>query len=158
MAQFAVHDRQAGFTLIEMLTVLTIIALALTVSLPYARRSSQAQNLPGIAHKIAAVLRLAHSKAIAAGQPVDVTFDRELRRFFTPDLQKPVQVPAEVSLKFLTAKQQITQSEAFVRFFPDGTSTGGHVKLKNGTQNAAISINWLTGGISHLKVEEGTDD
>jgi general secretion pathway protein H len=51
-------------------------------------------------------------------------------------------------LTVVTAQEELSgDGVASIRFYPDGSSTGGRIKLeKNGT-NWQIDINWLTGQI-----------
>jgi general secretion pathway protein H len=43
--------------------------------------------------------------------------------------------------------QMIGQNQGSIRFFGDGSSTGGRVSLKRGESVWQIDINWLTGQI-----------
>ena len=140
--------RQAGFTLVEMLIVLAILALALTVSLPYARHSTEVQKVSQSAHAVSALLRAARSSAIAQSKSVVVSFDRKLRQFSSDSLNKPVQLPETTDLQFFTAKSEVSNGTADIRFYSDGSSTGGKIVFDDRAQQATISINWLTGQIS----------
>jgi general secretion pathway protein H len=48
----------------------------------------------------------------------------------------------------VTAQTELTgEGAANIRFFPDGSSTGGRVTLERGQTVWKIDINWLTGQI-----------
>jgi general secretion pathway protein H len=35
-----------------------------------------------------------------------------------------------------------------IRFFPDGSSTGGHIVLQRGARRWQVNVAWLTGAVS----------
>jgi general secretion pathway protein H len=37
-----------------------------------------------------------------------------------------------------------------IRFFPDGSSTGGRVMIAAGNEKLSVDVNWLTGRVSIL--------
>jgi general secretion pathway protein H len=56
----------------------------------------------------------------------------------------------------VTAQSELTgEGQGNVRFFADGSSTGGRVVLDRGEKSMQIDINWLTG---QLEVEDATSD
>lgn len=122
------NSTSAGFTLIEVLAVLIIVALALMVVAPRFR----AQHGPGIrtaAMGLAEGLRALRGDAIAHAriEPVDL---RQLR----------------TRLRF---RGSITLADGGgLVFFPDGTSTGGRVILKLGRDTLPLEVDWLTGRVS----------
>ena len=59
-------DRNAGFTLLEMLAALAVIALVSAISIPALRPPSDAMRLEAAARQMAAALRLTRARAIAA--------------------------------------------------------------------------------------------
>ena len=57
-------------------------------------------------------------------------------------------IPKSVVVKVVTAKSQIKSDElASIRFFPDGSSTGGRVTFAQGKSAWKVDINWLSGQI-----------
>ena len=67
-------QRQLGFTLIEVLAVLVILALALGISAGRGPTSSPAFDARGAAEQLARSMRLARSQAIAANADTAVGF------------------------------------------------------------------------------------
>jgi general secretion pathway protein H len=57
-------------------------------------------------------------------------------------------IPETIKVTIVTAQSQMTgQNQGSIRFFGDGSSTGGRVSLKRGESTWQIDINWLTGQI-----------
>ena len=70
-----IHDRRrrsAGFTLIEMLTVLAVMAIILTLGLPSLFNMIARSKLEGAARQVSAMLRLARLESIKANVPTVV--------------------------------------------------------------------------------------
>ena len=140
---------EGGFTLIELLVVLAIIGL-LMVSIPgFLWRDNAAFNLDRSTQKMAESLQAARSAAITTNREQILSIDVERRQFLIPKAKAPVQLPAGVNVGFITARQeQSSESIGRIRFFPDGSSTGGRIILAVGDIRNIIEIDWLTGVIS----------
>jgi general secretion pathway protein H len=48
----------------------------------------------------------------------------------------------------LTARQEVQNERGYIRFFPDGSSTGGSITLRQGKREIAVQVQWLSGRIS----------
>ena len=131
------------------MVVLAIIGLLL-VSIPgFLLRDNAAFNLDRSTQKVAESLRAARSAAIVVNREQILSIDVERRQFLTPEAKAPVQLPAGVNIGFITARQeQLNESIGHIRFFPDGSSTGGRVILAVEDIQNVVDIDWLTGAIS----------
>jgi general secretion pathway protein H len=75
------------------------------------------------------------------------------KRSYTAPRRKEVQLPKDMELRLLTAAEEQTgQSTGRVRFYPDGSSTGGRIKLVAGARAWDVEIAWLTG---EVRLREG---
>ncbi|NUO73309.1 MAG: type II secretion system protein GspH, partial [Frateuria sp.] len=45
-------------------------------------------------------------------------------------------------------EDQANATTGRIRFFPDGSSTGGHIVLQRGARRWQINVAWLTGAVS----------
>ena len=124
----------AGFTLIEMVVVLAVLALALGLVLTHGPVRSQRLELDSAARQVAGALRLARSRAIAQERPVSFALDA---RGYSLDRGAPVIWGAAVS----------PGGNRLVVFTPDGGSSGGLIVLREGDRAVAIGVDWLTGRV-----------
>jgi general secretion pathway protein H len=62
---------------------------------------------------------------------------------------KTTAIPRDVALSFTAkAADSAGANRGGFRFRPDGTSSGGVIKLQSGANTAKVSIDWLTGAIT----------
>ena len=59
-------------------------------------------------------------------------------------------MPAGIDLELLTVATELGGGGARggIRFFPDGSSTGGRVTLSHGSRQYFVDVDWLTGRVS----------
>ena len=54
-----------------------------------------------------------------------------------------------IAVTFQTARQeQVSEAIGQIRFFPDGSSTGGRIGLSRDERRAIVAVDWLTGLVS----------
>jgi general secretion pathway protein H len=131
---------KAGFTLIEMLVVLAIIALAAT-ALPMLGAGLPGVRLRAEADRIASVLRDLRDAAIRQDATTAFLID-PVTRSYTATGTPPRGLPASV-----TRIGMQDGGGRSIQFFADGTSTGGTVILSGIRRSAAIHVDWLTGAV-----------
>lgn len=139
--------RRRGFTLVELLVVLAIAVLAMTTVPPLFSAAMPGVELKAAARRTLTSLRLARELAIRQGQDVVLIVDVEERRLELPE-HRALNLPHRLDLKLEAAdREMINERRGGIRFFPDGTSTGGRVLLANGDTGYQVGVNWLTGRI-----------
>ena len=143
---------QGGFTLLELMVVLVIAALILTLTPPLFSRAMPGTQLKGAARQITAALRYARSNAVLTQQETRFRLDVEQRLFSVSGRNKDVSLPEDLEYRLFTARaEQINDSVGMVRFYPDGSSTGGRVTLAYGERAYHVDIDWLTGQVRILE-------
>ncbi len=147
------HGRKhRGFSLLELLVVLVIVALMATVVGVSISRSISGAEVRSASRDLTAALRYTRGQAILTRSEKTLSVDVEKREYQAPD--KPVvTIPEDMTIRLLTAQtEQTGESAGTIRFFPDGSSTGGKVTLAAGEREWVVNVGWLTGEISR---EEG---
>ena len=139
---------QGGFTIIELLVVMVIMALAYTLASPMISSGVSGAELKASARQIAAGLRKARSDAISRRQESVLTLDLATRQFQLTGDARVYRLPPSVAVKVFTAQSELVGGTAgAIRFFPDGGSTGGRITLSANARNYDVDINWLTGQV-----------
>ena len=138
-----------GFTLIELLVVLTLIALLAALATPMIQRAVPGVELRTAAEGIRTELRLARSAAIRDNRETWLSIDVETGAYQRGGAARVNAVPPAIGLTLLTARrEQIDESEGRIRFFPDGTSTGGIVRLVREARGYEVAVDWFDGRVS----------
>jgi len=137
-----------GFTLLELLVVLALVALALTLVPPMFSRGVPGAELKAAARQVAAGLTEGRSRAIASNAQVAVAVDVEAHSLRVGEAPARA-LPATLSLTLVTAEsERLDENRGSIRFFPDGGSTGGRVSLSLGDRSYDVTVDWLTGRVS----------
>ena len=140
------NDRKAGFTLIEVVAVMLIIALVVSLAITMMPGTGRAQ-LKAVTLEAAALLRRERLGAILTGRDRHVSIDGE-RRVLVGDGGGAVAIPRDVTIDLLGADNLSMDRSAVVRFHPDGASSGAVLRLSREKAGYEIRVNWYTGGVS----------
>ncbi len=141
-----------GFTLIEVVAVVALIALAVTLGAVAASRGLASARIQAAGQDLVAALRYTRGQAMITRAQQVIEIDLENRTYTAPK-RSMVTLPGDMEIRLLTAAEELTGSrKGRVRFFPDGSSTGGRIKLVDGQRAWDIEIAWLTG---EIRLREG---
>ncbi|MGQ0800104.1 MAG: pilus assembly FimT family protein [Pseudomarimonas sp.] len=148
--------RQArGFTLVEIVVVIALIGLIFAVISVSIGTGLEGAKVRAASRDLAAALRYTRTQAIVKRESQALLLDVDARSYTAPG--KPaVQLPRQMSMKMLTAaSEQVDEGVGRIRFFADGSSTGGHIDLLREKAVWGIDIAWLTGEVT---LREGNGD
>ena len=137
-------EAQAGFTLLELMVVLVILALTATAVVSIGRSSLESARVRSFLVEAEAMFRDARTAAIETQSQTVVVIDSEARRLSFPEGGRTLDLPRGVSLDAEVAVPEGGGLPA-VRFFPSGGSTGGQLSFGFRGQSYGLRINWLTG-------------
>ena len=141
--------RARGFTLLELMVVLVIGALAYTVILGVPLRGASTADLKAAARTLAAGLRQAQTTAMATRRDATLVLDLESRQFEVSGVQGARELPRDIELKLFTdQKEAISEKKGAIRFYPDGSSTGGRITVASGERKFLVDVDWITGRVS----------
>ena len=137
-----------GFTLVELLVVLAIAGLMMAVAPPLISSVMPGVELKAAARRTAGALRLTREIAIADGRDAAWVIDIDSKRYRIDGDRRGGSLPAGLEVELVAAEDEMqSDSVGAIRFFPDGSSTGGRVILKRGDGGYQVGVNWLTGRI-----------
>lgn len=139
----------AGFTLIEMLVVLTILALMMVVVVPSVSRGLTT-TVSDVARDIQISLRKARSNSVTQQKSVAFIVDTQNREYQIYG-QTTMRLPDDIELTVKAAESEVRNSQAAMRFYPDGSSTGGRLTVQQGDEQIVINVDWLTGRVTTLQ-------
>ncbi len=135
-----------GFTLLEMLLVLTITGLTVVLVPPLFSGLLPTLTLRSEARDVALKLSELRSRAITTTKQTEIYFFADQKRYKLGGTSGEVSFDKKTNL---SVEGEPFSSEAgdgtLIRFYPDGSSSGGQIRLANEKNAYRIGVNWLTG-------------
>lgn len=143
---------QCAFTLVEMMVAIAIVGLLMAVTVPGSIRMYESIQYRQVVRDVLTTLGSARQLAVDRGRAQDVAFDPDRRQVsLGDDIQ---QLPDGFELTVTTASEVNRQNVGVIRFYPEGSSTGGDVDIASPTgRGVRISVDWLMGGVSQSSYE-----
>ena len=140
---------EKGFTLLELIAVLAILALATALIPPMLSSGKDKADLKMAVREIAASLRETRSIAMASDRSQALMVDVDHGLFRAGGSERAHAVAPGIRLSLLTvAQERVERGIGSIRFFPDGSSTGGRLTLTQGDRRSDVLVDWLSGRIS----------
>lgn len=141
-------NRARGLSLLELLVVVALVATLAGIGAMVIGRAMPGQQLRHAAREVADELRFTRAQALATGREQVFRLDVQARRWSSAG-KRSGDLPAEIELIATTAREeQPARTEAVVRFFPEGASTGGRIVLRRGDAAWRVDVAWLTGEVT----------
>ena len=85
--------------------------------------------------------------AAGAAAPAVLLLDVEQRTYRGADGMAHA-LAEGLDLNFVTARSELAGDKAGqIRFFPDGSATGGRITVTDGGQSYVVTVDWLTGAV-----------
>lgn len=148
-------SRPSGFTLVELLVVLAIMAVAstlvfLTVGSGVGRKADRRFVV-----ELGGLLRKGRHQAMVGGAPVAVVFSEESRQCWIADPgEGRLDIPAELEIH---AVGLLRADEAvYLIFYPDGASSGAELTIVwRGSVLSRLRVDPLTGLVLSVSAERG---
>lgn len=144
------QSRYPGFSLLEVLVVLVIFGLASALVMPALNRSLE-PNLANTARDLLLQLRQVRSEAVLGQSPRIFWVDPVAREYQVAG-REVVELPDFFEMDVLSAEIQGASGRGGFVFYPDGSSSGGSLTLRQGARELVIEVDWLTG---HVALREG---
>jgi general secretion pathway protein H len=140
--------REAGFTLIEAVAVLAIVALLAGLVLPMWPRGTTRPQLQAYALRVAALLKADRNAALRRRARVETLVSPATREIVSGAGAGEVRLPRDVAFDAIVAETCAGQANgSAIDFLPSGMSCGGAIALARPGAAYRVRVNWLTGGV-----------
>ena len=137
-----------GFTLLEMVCILAIIAMLAAVLLPNIPHNTSRPRLEAYAVETASMLKADRTAAIRHRVQIATQIDAGARSLRSGSTGRILRVPDDVVFDaVLPSRCNERLAFSTISFFPTGASCGGTIMLSRLGAGYEIRVNWLTGGI-----------
>ena len=139
---------RAGFTLLEMVGVIAVIAMLAAILLPSIPRGTTRPRLEAYALETAALLKADRTAALRRHAQITAQVDAPGRAIRSGSTGRILQVPDDVGFEAtlpLSCNERPARST--ISFFATGASCGGTIVLSRLGTGYEVRVNWLTGGI-----------
>jgi general secretion pathway protein H len=139
---------EAGFTLLEMVCVLAIIALVAAVLLPSFPQQTSRTRLQAYAIEAATLLKTDRNAAVRRSLEVSTRVDAPSRTVRSGATGEIVRLPEDVRFEALLPQTCNDRPVvAAISFLASGMSCGGVIALTHLDAGYEVRVNWLTGRI-----------
>ena len=143
-----------GFTVLELILVIVIIAAASALTLGALGVGRKGSQMRAAASTLASELRYTRAQALITGVPQRFEMDLDKRSWRAPKDREGT-LPEWLQVRFDGVRQeQRSAREAAIRFFPDGSATGGRISLLANGAGWRVDVRWLTGEVSVTRLQD----
>lgn len=142
------QHRQKGFTLLEMLIVITVMGLGFGLMASYSGMRGHTLTWHAVVDQVERGLHVARSKAVLGNRPVRVDIDVGANRLAIEN-EAWFTLPEGFTISVTPLDQDVPgRQSASIRFNGDGSASGGRIELAGGQRKAVFQVDWLTGRIA----------
>ena len=136
-----------GFTLLEMLAVIVLVAIATAAASVAVTQGLSSARVRSAGNELAAALRATRAQAIVHASERTFELDTRSNSYGEPQ-HAAVALPRGMQVSMTSAAQGAPNAwTGRIRFFPDGSSTGGRITLRANQREWHVNVSWLTGEV-----------
>ena len=135
-----------GFTLLELLIVIVILALA--ASLTGLNRGRNSTDIGSLARLLTTDLRYARSIAMLENDDIAIVFDLDASSYRSPRADINRSVPRDIEMRLTIDRRDIEGSRGRIVFHPDGSSSGGEIHLDRNGRKLRVETSWINGNVA----------
>lgn len=131
-----------------MLAVILLIGIGVAAAAVSVSKGLSQARVNAASSEMSAALRATRAQAIVQGRTTAFELDTQ-KRIYHGVKGRDVRLPPGIDVSITSARaDQAGPATGRIRFFPDGSSTGGHITLKQGQRRWQVNVAWLTGAVS----------
>lgn len=138
--------RDGGYTLLELLVVVAIIAMALAATPTLYARMVPNFEVRQFASDVATFARRARERAKRSQTVTGFLYSPAGEVLASLD-DEELSIPSGVAISFERAVDWHNVAENRVEFYPSGASSGGRIEIRRGGVMAAVTIDWVSGAV-----------
>ena len=152
---------ERGFTLLEILVVLAIMAMASLIVVPNFT-GQESRNFNAQVREAQSLLNYARRIAVVSGQPSTASFhisaaeeeDTSSSGQARSNVGRWISSGASVTYRDSTEREIEIEDKVEITFYPEGGSTGGSIILSSERRSASINVDPFTGRINTEFLDE----
>lgn len=154
------HDRDSGFTLIEVLVVLSLLGIMMAIAVSGWSSWARSSAHSGTAREMQTIMRQAHQRAVTEGRAMCVWFDTTANDYTVYRGACDVATKTRVAGPYETGAAEVRiaspaftapgSTSAGVTFFARGTAWPGEVRVvrSDSSKVYVLEVEGLTGRVS----------
>jgi len=136
-----------GFTLLELLIVITILAF-MTTLVGVNLHGRERTDLESVTRTLLTDLRYVRSRAMVNNVDTEMAFDVAANTYLSRQANIDRALPESMSIRLTVDERDIAGSRARIVFYPDGSSSGGEIHLSNNGRELEVATSWLNGYVT----------
>ena len=138
-----------GFTLIELTVVMLIVVLGFSVIGTNISSGNKSAQLKAISRDLSSALRYARGQALISHDEISVAIDLAENTYQVSNRDKIYHFSDEIDVTLVIAQDEFEGEEiGHLRFYADGSSSGGRITLEWGDLVNIVDVNWLSGKVN----------
>lgn len=147
-----------GFTLIELMLVLVLMAMLFSLTPPLLHKAFPSLKLKAATRDLAQEIRYLQQTAIMTGVESQISFQIEANQYQSNLVNQGEVRQLPEGIHFSAEQTHDYQERVILRFYPDGSSSGGWIRLSTETQALVISVDWFTSRVQIINSRELKED
>lgn len=148
------NQSEKGITILEVLMVLTILSLSLIIIGPNLKSPLRNASYEGKVEKLVFDISNTRNQSIRKNTETVFYFDSKDKQYWSSIQTTKTKLSNEIDIDLIAADSEYLNFEtAGIRFYPDGSSTGGSITFRKDNKTHIISVDWLTGHVD-TKVDQ----
>jgi prepilin-type N-terminal cleavage/methylation domain-containing protein len=139
-----------GFTLMELVVTVTLLAILMAIALPASSVWRQNAQHKETAREVLSVLRRARSTAVQRNQSTTVTFDLTSRTYSLGGVEDNLAKNVKVEARESEDDSWEQSGTATITFRPQGTADDTIFVRINGDDNLQVRVDSIATGLAHM--------